>query len=399
VEIELRLPDVGEGIAEGEIVRWLVAEGDRVAEDDLLVEVLTDKADVEIPSPVAGTLVRIVAQPGQVVPVGGVMAILEVSAEAGSPTGGPTERPAPNGPTGPTPPASSPAGRRGGDVLAVPAVRRLARELGVEISYVRGTGPDGRVTEQDVRAAAGQLPGAAPAPVPGAPRAEGERIPFRGRRRMAARKMTRSKSTIPHALLVDEADATNLLAMREELRRIGEREGVRITVLPLILRAVVSALERNPAINASLDEERGEIVRWKRYDLGVAVDAEEGLVVPVIRDAGRKTVVELAREVERLAEKARSGTLDPSESSGGTFTVTSIGSIGGLFSYPVINPPEAAILGVHKIVRRPVVREEEIVASDRMYLSLSFDHRLIDGGTATRFLNDLVSRIEGMTIE
>jgi len=398
MEIELRLPDVGEGIAEGEIVRWLVAEGDRVAEDDLLVEVLTDKADVEIPSPVAGTLVRIVAQPGQVVPVGGVMAILEVSAEAGSPTGGPTERPAPNGPTGPTPPASSPAGRRGGDVLAVPAVRRLARELGVEISSVRGTGPDGRVTEQDVRAAAGQLPGAAPAPVPGAPRAEGERIPFRGRRRMAARKMTRSKSTIPHALLVDEADATNLLAMREELRRIGEREGVRITVLPLILRAVVSALERNPAINASLDEERGEIVRWKRYDLGVAVDAEEGLVVPVIRDAGRKTVVELAREVERLAEKARSGTLDPSESSGSTFTVTSIGSIGGLFSYPVINPPEAAILGVHKIVRRPVVREEEIVASDRMYLSLSFDHRLIDGGTATRFLNDLVSRIEGMTI-
>ncbi len=398
MEIELRLPDVGEGIAEGEIVRWLVAEGDRVAEDDLLVEVLTDKADVEIPSPVAGTLVRIVAQPGQVVPVGGVMAILEVSAEAGSPTGGPTEGPAPNGPTGPTPPASSPAGRRGGDVLAVPAVRRLARELGVEISSVRGTGPDGRVTEQDVRAAAGQLPGAAPAPVPGAPRAEGERIPFRGRRRMAARKMTRSKSTIPHALLVDEADATNLLAMREELRRIGEREGVRITVLPLILRAVVSALERNPAINASLDEERGEIVRWKRYDLGVAVDAEEGLVVPVIRDAGRKTVVELAREVERLAEKARSGTLDPSESSGSTFTVTSIGSIGGLFSYPVINPPEAAILGVHKIVRRPVVREEEIVASDRMYLSLSFDHRLIDGGTATRFLNDLVSRIEGMTI-
>jgi len=398
MEIELRLPDVGEGIAEGEIVRWLVAEGDRVAEDDLLVEVLTDKADVEIPSPVAGTLVRIVAQPGQVVPVGGVMAILEVSAEAGSPTGGPTERPAPNGPTGPTPPASSPAGRRGGDVLAVPAVRRLARELGVEISSVRGTGPDGRVTEQDVRAAAGQLPGAPPAPVPGAPRAEGERIPFRGRRRMAARKMTRSKSTIPHALLVDEADATNLLAMREALRQIGEREGVRITVLPLILRAVVSALERNPAINASLDEERGEIVRWKRYDLGVAVDAEEGLVVPVIRDAGRKTVVELAREVERLAEKARSGTLDPSESSGSTFTVTSIGSIGGLCSYPVINPPEAAILGVHKIVRRPVVREEEIVASDRMYLSLSFDHRLIDGGTATRFLNDLVSRIEGMTI-
>lgn len=364
---ELTLPDIGEGIAEGEIVRWLVAEGDRVREDDLLVEVLTDKANVEIPSPVSGTLVRIVAQPGQVVQVGEVMAVLEVAGEAAeSPETGPS----------------------GGDVLAVPAVRRLAKELGVEISSVRGTGPGGRVTEQDVRAAAGQAPGT-----------DADRIPFRGRRRMAARKMSLSKSKIPHALLVDEVDATNLMAMREALREIGEREGVRITILPLILQAVVSALERHPAINATLDEERGEIVRWKRYDLGVAIDAEDGLVVPVIRDAGGKTVVELAREIERLAEGARGGRLAPSEISGSTFTVTSIGSIGGLFSYPVINPPEAAILGLHKIVRRPVVREGEIVARDMLYLSLSFDHRLIDGGTATRFMNDLVLRIEGMTID
>jgi pyruvate dehydrogenase E2 component (dihydrolipoamide acetyltransferase) len=211
---------------------------------------------------------------------------------------------------------------------------------------------------------------------------------------MAAKKMVLSKSTVPHALLVDEADATNLLAMRASLREIGEREGVRITVLPFLIQAVVTALRRHPAMNASLDEERGEIVLKKRYDIGMAVDAEDGLVVPVIRDAGEKTIVELAREVERLAEGARSGKLSISDLSGGTFTVTSIGSIGGLFSYPVINLPEAAILGVHKIVRRPVVREGEIVVRDMMYLSLSFDHRLIDGGTATRFLNDVILRIE-----
>lgn len=244
------------------------------------------------------------------------------------------------------------------------------------------------MTEEDLRsAAASAVPAAAGA-------LSEERIPFRGRRRMAAKKMALSKSTIPHALLVDEADATNLLAMRGTLREIGEREGVRITILPLLIQAVVTALRLHPAMNASLDEGRAEIVLKKHYDIGMAVDAEDGLVVPVIRDAGDKTIVELAREVERLAEGARAGKLPLSDLSGATFTVTSIGSIGGLFSYPVINPPEAAILGVHKIVRRPVVRGGEIAARDMMYLSLSFDHRLIDGGTATRFLNDLILRIE-----
>ena len=371
---ELRLPDVGEGIAEGEIVRWLVSEGDRVAEDDLLVEVLTDKANVEIPSPVSGTVSRIVAQPGKVVKVGEVMVVLEVAA----------------------PPKAAAVAADRGEALAVPAVRKLAKEMGVELSSVKGTGPDGRVTERDVRSAAGRDPGSPGEP---APETAAERIPFRGRRRMAARKMSLSKSKIPHALLVDEADATNLMAMREALAEVGERAKVRITVLPLILHAVASVLGRHPALNATLDEDRGEVVRWARCDLGIAVDAEDGLVVPVLRDAGGKTVVELAREVERLAEGARGGTLAVSEIAGSTFTVTSIGSIGGLFSYPVINPPEAAILGLHKIVRRPVVREGEIVQRDMMFLSLSFDHRLIDGGTATRFMNDLILRIEGMTID
>jgi pyruvate dehydrogenase E2 component (dihydrolipoamide acetyltransferase) len=275
-------------------------------------------------------------------------------------------------------------------VLATPAVRKLARDLGVDLSRIAGTGPGGRATEEDVRRAAA---GAPPAAEEGLPE---ERVPFRGRRRMSARKMVLSKSTIPHALLVDEADVTNLMAIRESLRDIGQREGVKVTVLPFLLQAVVTALRNHPAMNASLDEERGEIVRKKHYDIGIAVDTEDGLVVPVIRDAGDRTIVELAREIERLSEGARAGKLPLSDLTGGTFTVTSIGSIGGLFSYPVIHPPEAAILGVHKIVRRPVSREGGIVARDMMYLSLSFDHRLIDGATATRFLNDVILRIEAV---
>jgi len=356
---ELRLPDIGEGVAEGEIVRWLVDEGASVKEDDLLVEVLTDKANMEIPSPLDGVLARILAKPGQIVKVGEVIALIAAA----------------------------------GEVLATPVVRKLAKDLGVDLSKVTGTGPGGRVTEEDVGTAA-----AAAVPAAGAKPLE-ERVPFRGKRRMAAKKMVLSKSTIPHALLVDEADATNLLAMRESLREIGQREGVKITILPFLIQAVVTALRVHPAMNASLDEERGEIVLKKHYDIGMAVDAEDGLVVPVIRDAGEKTIVELAREIEHLSEGARTGRLSLSDLSGGTFTVTSIGSIGGLFSYPVIHPPEAAILGLHKIVRRPVVRGDEIVARDRMYLSLSFDHRLIDGGTATRFMNDVILRIEALGAE
>jgi pyruvate dehydrogenase E2 component (dihydrolipoamide acetyltransferase) len=371
---ELRLPDIGEGVAEGEIVRWLVAEGASVKEDDLLVEVLTDKANMEIPSPLTGVLARILAKPGQIVKVGEVIALIEAAGAI---------------PTSPATPSRAPAG----EVLATPVVRKLAKDLGVDLSKVTGTGPGGRVTEEDVGTAA-----AAAVPAAGAKPLE-ERVPFRGKRRMAAKKMVLSKSTIPHALLVDEADATNLLAMRESLREIGQREGVKITILPFLIQAVVTALRVHPAMNASLDEERGEIVLKKHYDIGMAVDAEDGLVVPVIRDAGEKTIVELAREIEHLSEGARTGKLSLSDLSGGTFTVTSIGSIGGLFSYPVIHPPEAAILGLHKIVRRPVVRGGEIVARDMMYLSLSFDHRLIDGGTATRFMNDVILQIEALGAE
>jgi pyruvate dehydrogenase E2 component (dihydrolipoamide acetyltransferase) len=377
---ELRLPDVGEGVAEGEIVRWLVAEGTPVREDDLLVEVLTDKANIEIPSPVNGVLAKILAESGRIVKVGEVIALIETAGAVPAPSA-----PMPSGEAAPRGPA--------GEALATPFVRKLARDLGVDLSRVPGTGPGGRVTEEDVRASA-----APPVPASGGTPSE-ERVPFRGKRRMAAKKMVLSKSTIPHALLVDEADVTNVLAMRGALREIGQREGVKITILPFLIQAAVTALRIHPAMNASLDEERGEIILKKHYDIGIAVDTVDGLVVPVVRRAGEKTIVEIAREVERLAEGARAGKLSLSDLSGGTFTVTSIGSIGGLFSYPVINLPEAAILGVHKIVRRPVVRGSDIVARDMMYVSLSFDHRLIDGGTATRFLNDLILQVEALGAE
>jgi pyruvate dehydrogenase E2 component (dihydrolipoamide acetyltransferase) len=394
---ELRLPDVGEGIAEGEIVKWLVIEGASVKEDDLLVEVVTDKANVEIPSPVTGTLSRIMAQPGRIVKVGEVLAYIETAGERPQPSPGgredaapPSSRMTPPGEDPGVPPArGAPPGPSGKEVLATPAVRKFAKNLGVDLSAVHGTGPDGRVTEDDVRRAAGPE-----ATRPVSPRPDEERIPFRGKRRMAARRMVLSKTTVPHALLVDEADATALLSLRERMREISERERVKITILPFLVQAVVTALRLHPALNASLDEIREEIVLKKHFDIGIAVDVPDGLVVPVVRDAGEKTIVDLAREIERLTESVRAEKVAPADLGGGTFTITSIGSIGGLFSYPVINAPEAGILGVHKIVRRPVVREGEVAARDMMYLSLSFDHRIVDGGAATRFMNDLIRQIE-----
>jgi pyruvate dehydrogenase E2 component (dihydrolipoamide acetyltransferase) len=398
--IELRLPDVGEGIAEGEVVRWLVAEGAEVKEDDLLVEILTDKANIELPSPVSGTILKILAQPGQVVKVGGPLALIEPAAgESGTVThvSASSDQPASVPREGKEPGQGSPpkrAGSPGGGVLATPVVRKLAKDLGVELGEVPGSGTGGRITEEDVRRAAGPKE---PAGIPAESTSE-ERIPFRGKRRMIARKMVAAKTRVPHALLVDEADVSGLLAERAKLREVGEREGVRITILPFLMKAVAGALQRHPALNASLDESREEIVLKKTFDIGMAVDAGDGLVVPVVRNADAKSVIELAREIERLSAAAREGTLAPGDLAGGTFTISSVGSIGGLFSYPVINVPEAAILAAHKIVRRPVVRDGEIVPRDMMYLSLSFDHRIVDGGAATRFLNEVVQRIEASAI-
>jgi pyruvate dehydrogenase E2 component (dihydrolipoamide acetyltransferase) len=397
--IELKLPDVGEGIAEGEVVRWLVAEGAEVKEDDLLVEILTDKANIELPSPVSGTILKILAKPGQVVKVGEPIALIEPAAGKAAPHRTETSSDRPASPPKETPESGRvvPAkgeGAPGGAVLATPVVRKLAKELGVDLGAVLGSGPGGRITEQDVRRATEPE---MPAGISAESTSE-ERVPFKGRRRMIARKMVAAKTRVPHALLVDEADVSGLLAERAKMREIGEREGVRITVLPFIMKAVAGALLRHPALNSSLDEDREEIVLKQKVDVGMAVDAGDGLVVPVVRNADAKSVIELAREIERLSAAAREGTLAPGDLAGGTFTISSVGSIGGLFSYPIINVPEAALLAAHKIVARPVVRDGEIVPRDMMYLSLSFDHRIVDGGAATRFLNEVVQRIEASAI-
>jgi len=282
-----------------------------------------------------------------------------------------------------------------GRVLAVPAARKLARELGIDIESVAGSGPHGRVRVEDVRAhaAAAAVPGARVAPVDHAAREE--RVPVRGLRRVIAQQMTASHLQTVRTLHVDEADVSGLVALRERLKPAAERRGVRLSYLPFVMKAVVAALKEYPALNSSLDEEKGEIVVKRYYNLGMAVAVDDGLVVPVVKDVDRLSIVEVAAEVQRLAEAARAGKLAPDDVRGGTFSITNIGSLGGLFSFPIINVPEAAILGLHSIKKRPVVLPDDTIAARWMvYLSLSFDHRVLDGAVAASFTSRLIQLLE-----
>ncbi len=337
---ELKLPDLGEGLTEGEVARWLVSEGQEVAEDDPLVEIQTDKATVEIPSLAAGKVARILVQEGQVVPVGTVLVVIGEDAEVKAP-----ER----------------------KLQATPLVRRIARELGVDLARVSGTGPEGRITEEDVRRAARP--------------AEGRRVPLRGIRRRIAEHLTRAHSEIPAVTYVEECDFTALAARRGEL-----------TYVPFVLRATALSLREYPELNARLEGE--EIVYLERYDLGLAVQTDEGLVVPVVRGCDTASLEELAAEAERLAEAARTGKLKPEELRGSTFTVTGAGKLGGLFATPLINHPEVGILGVHRIGPRPVVRDGEIVVRQMGNISLTFDHRVVDGARAAEFAAAVIRRLE-----
>jgi 2-oxoglutarate dehydrogenase complex dihydrolipoamide succinyltransferase (E2) component len=389
---EFRLPDIGEGVSEGEILKWMVKEGDRVKEDQPLVEVMTDKVNVQIPSPRTGTVTRILVKEGEVAKVG--QTILVISEE-----GEPSVQQASAIPTTSAVPAPQmqPAVQQAqqGGVIATPATRKLARELGVDITTVRGSGPQGRVTEDDVRRAA-QIPvqrqQAAVRPAEQGLREEV--VPLRGVRKTIAERMSRSKRTAAHVTHVDEVDMTELVLLRDAFKGSAEKRGVRLTYLPFIIKALVPALKEFPYINASLDEQSGTIVLKKYYNIGIATDTEQGLVVPVVKDADRKDIFELAGEIERLAEKARAGQLTLEEVHGSTFTITNVGSIGGLFATPIINLPEVAILGVHKITKRPVVRDGRIEVRDMMYLSLSFDHRVIDGAYAAKFTTRLIEVLQ-----
>jgi pyruvate/2-oxoglutarate dehydrogenase complex dihydrolipoamide acyltransferase (E2) component len=370
---EFKLPDLGEGLTEGEIARWLVSEGQEVAEDDPLVEIQTDKTTVEIPSPAAGTVSRILAGEGDVVPVGTVIVVIGEDGAAGAAAGEeqPRAEPAPQQDAAAAPERSSDRPvRGGGKVRATPLVRRLAQELGVELEGVEGTGPQGRVTEEDVRAAA-----AGAAASDGA--REGRREPIRGIRRRIVENLSRSHREIPAVTFVEECDFSGV-----DLGRL----------VPTVLRATALSLAEFPELNARLEGD--DIVYLERYDLGVAVQTDQGLVVPVVRGCDSASVDELAAEVERLADSARAGKLRPEELRGSTFTITSAGTFGGLFVTPLIHHPEVGILGVHRIAERPVVRDGEIVVRPVGNVSVTFDHRVVDGKRAAGFALAVVARLE-----
>jgi pyruvate dehydrogenase E2 component (dihydrolipoamide acetyltransferase) len=366
VAYEFKLPDLGEGLTEGEIARWLVAEGQEIGEDDPLVEIQTDKTTVEIPSPAAGKVARILVAEGETVAVGTVLVVI---GEDGAAPG--DEQPRAEAPPVTSPrqaPGHAPAGQR---VRATPLVRRLAQELGVDLEALGGSGPQGRVTEEDVRSAAAS-PSLALGHAP-----EGRREPLRGVRKLIAEHMARAHAEVPPVTWIEECDFGAV-----DLKRL----------VPLTLKAVAEALQEVPELNARLEGD--EIVYLDRYDLGVAVQTDQGLVVPVVRDCDSRTVDELADEVARLAEAARDGKLKPEEVRGSTFTVTSAGKLGGLLTTPIVNHPEVGILSIGRVAERPVVRDGEIVARPTGTIAVTFDHRVVDGARAAEFGLAVIRRLE-----
>ncbi|HEX4526522.1 MAG TPA: dihydrolipoamide acetyltransferase family protein [Gaiellaceae bacterium] len=358
---EFKLPDLGEGLTEGEIARWLVSEGDEIAEDQPLVEIQTDKTTVEIPSPAAGTVTSIRVAEGDIVPVGTVLVVIGGDADAAAaPAASNTVLQAP---------IAAPAARPD-RVQATPLVRKIAAELGVELEGVTPTGPGGRVTEDDVRAAAGTASNTVL-------QADGRRERVRGVRRQIVEHLTRAHREVAAVTYVEECDFSNV-----DLKQL----------LPLVLRATALSLQEFPELNARLEGD--EIVYLDRYDLGIAVQTDQGLVVPVVRGCAERSLEELRADVDELAEKARAGNLDPNELRGSTFTVTSAGKLAGLFVTPLVNYPEVGILGIHRIGPRPVVRGGEIVVRPMGNVSVTFDHRVVDGARAAQFTLAVIARLE-----
>jgi pyruvate/2-oxoglutarate dehydrogenase complex dihydrolipoamide acyltransferase (E2) component len=393
---EFHLPDVGEGLSEAEVVTWLVGVGDQVVTDQPFVELQTDKALVEMPAPATGTVVRLGAEEGAVLRVGDVLVVIDDDGEVGS-----------RGAVA----VAAPAARRDGKPLATPATRRLARELGVDPAGVAGTGPGGRITDTDVQAAAGSAgpaAGVAPsAPAPAAPAApaarapasappppravtrpagpDTERVPLRGLRRRITETMSESWRTIPHITAFHEVDALALLELRKRLQPRAERAGVPLTLTAFLVKAAALGLVEHPMVNSSIDLDAGEIVLRRRRNVGMAVSAPDGLIVPVIRDADAKSLLAIAREVEDLGRAARERRVDLASLQGGTFTVTNHGPLGGWFGTPIIRPGEAGILGFGRAQDRPVAVDGQLAVRPVLPLSFAADHRVIDGDLQIAF--------------
>ncbi len=421
---EYRFPELGEGMHEGEIVKVLISPGQTVTDEDIIMEVQNDKAVVEVPCPVNGKVIEVLAKDGQVMTIGELVAVIEAEGDVpeqapaadghaqaagdNSATGGadmkgePAQQPATEAAAAPAPAAAAqpPSNAL---VLATPSVRKLAREKGVAIAEVSGSGKNGRITRDDVLAyASGGAPKAAAEPAPEAPAASAaapkaasaangpgveERVPFKGIRKAIANAMVKSVYTAPHVTLMDEVDVSALVALRAKAKPVAEKKGVKLTYLPFIVKALVAACREFPAMNAMIDEAANEIVYKKYYNIGIATDTDNGLLVPVVFDADRKNIWTIANEIRDLATRGRDGKLGAGELKGSTISITNIGSAGGMFFTPVINFPEVAILGTGRISEKAVVKNGEIVAAPVMALSLSFDHRIIDGATAQNFLN------------
>ncbi|KOP81920.1 dihydrolipoamide acetyltransferase family protein [Cytobacillus solani] len=426
MSFEFKLPDIGEGIHEGEIVKWFVKSGDKVQEDDVLCEVQNDKAVVEIPSPVAGTVEEIKVEEGTVATVGQVLITfdapgyenLKFKGDEEEPAGKETapeintqETPQPEGPknqetvNATTAPVESDSNRR---IIAMPSVRKYARDNSVDIQKVAGSGKNGRVVKSDIDSfinggaavqAQEATEQAAPAPQEAKAASAVNAIPqgqypetrekMSGIRKAIAKAMVNSKHTAPHVTLMDEVDVTKLVAHRKKFKEVAASKGIKLTFLPYVVKALTSALREFPTLNTSIDDEASEIIQKHYYNIGIAADTDKGLLVPVIKDADRKSTFAISNEINELATKAREGKLAPDEMKGASCTITNIGSAGGQWFTPVINHPEVAILGIGRIAEKPVVKDGEIVAAPVLALSLSFDHRIIDGATAQNALNHI----------
>ncbi|UIO45122.1 2-oxo acid dehydrogenase subunit E2 [Brevibacillus brevis] len=423
--VEFKLPDVGEGMHEGEIVKVLVRTGESVQQDQPLLEVQTDKVNAELSAPVTGIIRDIFIAEGETVEVGTTLLVID----AGTEVEVKTETKHPEKVVNPDKTVHfTPARADHRRSLATPYVRQLAREMKLDIELVTGTGAAGRVTEEDLRQFANRLQKSAPAKFPtsatgnerlleastvaietepivqsktgtatrAATSSQGgiERLPLKGIRKKIAEHMVKSVTIIPHVTSVDELEMDQLRALRQKVKPYAEKRNIKLTFLPFFIKALVIALKEFPTLNASIDERTNEILLKRFYHIGIATDTPEGLIVPVIKDADHKSIFQLAEEIDQLARLAREGKLTMEHITGGTFTISNVGPIGGLQATPIINHPEVAIISLHKMEKRWVVREDEGVIRWMMNLSLSFDHRLIDGVTAVRFTNRIKELLE-----
>ncbi|MCB0420830.1 MAG: 2-oxo acid dehydrogenase subunit E2 [Bdellovibrionales bacterium] len=420
---EVNLPDIGEGVTEGELIKWLVGVGDTVEEDQPVAEVMTDKATVEVPTPVAGTVAEFKVSEGDIVPIDTCMLVVNVGEKT---VVAKTKQPVKESSESQSAPASTPVSSSAAEstpqkstngaaaveppvaeshVLATPGTRRLAREANVDINQIEGSGLAGRVTREDVLAHQSEGEGqraSAVAPTPSKievrPYVGGqgveERVPLRGIRRKIAETMQYTKQVVPHFTIMDEANVTELVKVRNQAKDAGAAMGIKVTYLPFVMKALIATMREFPKFNASIDDAAEEIVYKKYFNIGFAADTPSGLLVPVIKDADQKSILELSQEIVDLSLRARDGKLKLDEMKGATITITNIGSVGGTYATPIINHPEVAIMGMYKMTDKPVFRDGKFRAAKVMNYTMTCDHRLIDGAEAARFLASFIQRIE-----